>query len=355
MRENPWTVGAFVAATALWVVFQLQDPVLIGLGRADWVMVENVVFGIIKIVLLIVLASALPDVGIFASWTLPLIVVVVAVNVLVFRRIVPRHVAARDATVEHVRPRDLGRYLTADYFASLLWTATTSLLPLIVLAIDGAKQSAYFYLSWTIAYTLYLLSRNLGMSLVTEGARAPHRLYEFALRTLAQCGKIVVPLAVATALLSPLILRALRAGVRDRCVRPPAVARPVRDPQRRDRHVPRRGPRATPDARGGHRDRGDVGERRRALRPPAAPVRVDRCRGGLAGGPVRDRFRAPGHRAPRGVAAASSLPPAPAPDAYGFERGRHRGGGGERGPGLGAHGAGPSRPRPRVVGGAPHR
>jgi len=66
-----------------------------------------------------------------------------------------------------------------------------------VLAVAGAKESAYFYLSWTIAYALYLLSRSLGMSLVTEGARAPQRLYEFALRTLAQCGKIVVPLALA--------------------------------------------------------------------------------------------------------------------------------------------------------------
>jgi O-antigen/teichoic acid export membrane protein/aminoglycoside phosphotransferase len=207
VRENPVAVGAFVAATALWVVFQLQDSVLIGLGRADWVFVENVAFGIAKIVLLIALATALPDEGIFASWTLPLLVVVLAVNVLVFRRLVPRHVASAPTTVENVGIRDLGRYLTADYFASLLWTATTSLLPLIVLAIDGAEQSAYFYLSWTIAYTLFLLSRNLGMSLVTEGARAPQRLYEFALRTLAQCGKIVVPLAVVVAAISPLILR----------------------------------------------------------------------------------------------------------------------------------------------------
>ena len=111
--------------------------------------------------------------------------------------------------IEPIHARDLGRYVTADYFASLLWTATTSLLPLIVLAIAGAKQSAYFFLSWTVAYTLYLLSRNLGMSLVTEGARAPQRLYEFALRTLAQSAKIVVPLAVAVALLSPVILRLL--------------------------------------------------------------------------------------------------------------------------------------------------
>jgi O-antigen/teichoic acid export membrane protein/aminoglycoside phosphotransferase (APT) family kinase protein len=207
VRENPLAIGAFILATVLWVVFQLQDSVLTGLGRADWVPLENTIFGVLKIVLLVALAVALPKEGIFASWALPLIFIVVPINVLVFRRLVPRHVAAHDAVVEPVHVRDLGRYVTADYFASLLWTATTSLLPLIVLAIAGAKQSASFYLSWTIAYTLYLLSRNLGMSLVTEGARAPQRLYEFALRTLAQSGKIVVPIAVVVALLSPVILR----------------------------------------------------------------------------------------------------------------------------------------------------
>ncbi|HEY3723881.1 MAG TPA: phosphotransferase [Acidimicrobiia bacterium] len=209
VRDNPLAVLAFVAATALWVVFQLEDSVLTGLGRADWVVTENVIFGVMKIVLLVALATALPKTGIFASWTLPLVLIVVPINVLVFRRLFPRHVADHDAVVEPIRPRELGRYLGADYFASLLWTATTSLLPLVVLAIAGAKQSAYFYLSWTIAYAIYLLSRNLGMSLVTEGARAPQRLYEFALRTLAQSGKIVVPLAVGVALLSPVILRLL--------------------------------------------------------------------------------------------------------------------------------------------------
>ncbi len=209
VRQNPLAIGAFIAATVLWVVFQLQDSVLTGLGRADWVLVENVIFGVVKIGLLVALAVALPREGIFASWTLPLILIVVPINVLVFRRLVPRHVATRDVVVEPMHARDLGRYVSADYFASLLWTATTSLLPLIVLALAGARQSAYFYLSWTIAYTLYLLSRNLGMSLVTEGARAPQRLYEFALRTLVQSAKIVVPLAVAVALLSPLILRLL--------------------------------------------------------------------------------------------------------------------------------------------------
>lgn len=209
VRESPLAVAAFVAATVVWVIFQLQDSVLIGLGRSDLVLVENVAYGVVKIVLIAALATALPSEGIFASWTIPLIVIVVPVNLIVFRRLVPRHRDDRTALVEPLHSRDLGRYLTADYFSSVLWTATTSLLPVVVLAVAGAKQSGYFYISWTIAYALYLLSRSLGMSLVTEGARAPQRLYEFALRTLAQCGKIVVPLAVVVALISPLILRIL--------------------------------------------------------------------------------------------------------------------------------------------------
>jgi O-antigen/teichoic acid export membrane protein/aminoglycoside phosphotransferase len=207
VRDNPLAVGGFVLATALWVIFQLQDSVLTGFGRADWVLVENVTYGVIKIVALVALATALPDQGIFASWTLPLILLVVPVNLLVFRKLVPRQHADPEAHVEDIHVRDLGRFLTADFLASLLWTATTSLLPLVVLAMDGAAATAYFSIAWLVAYTLYLLSRNLGMSLVTEGARAPQRLYEFALRTLAQSAKIVIPLAVVTAVAAPLILR----------------------------------------------------------------------------------------------------------------------------------------------------
>jgi O-antigen/teichoic acid export membrane protein/aminoglycoside phosphotransferase len=206
VRQHGFAVLAFAVATVLWVVFQLEDSVLIGLGRADWVLVETIVFGLLKIGLLFVLAGALPDEGIFASWALPLIVVVIPLNVLVYKRLLPRHAADHVATSEPLRARDLGRFVTADYFASLLWTATTSLLPLVVLAIVGAEESAYFFLSFTVAYMLYLLSRNLGMSLVTEGARAPQRLYEFALRTLGQSAKIVVPLAILVAVCSPLIL-----------------------------------------------------------------------------------------------------------------------------------------------------
>ena len=197
----------FIAATGLWVIFQIQDAVLTGLGRADWVLVENALYGVVKIVALVLLATLLPTTGIFAAWTLPLLLFVVPLNLLVFRKLLPKHMRAEDTRVEPVGARDVGRYIGPDYVASIFWTATTSLMPLIVLALAGAEASAFFYLSFTVAYALYFLSRNLGMSLVTEGARTPDRLYEFALRTLAQCARVVVPLSIVVALASPIILR----------------------------------------------------------------------------------------------------------------------------------------------------
>jgi O-antigen/teichoic acid export membrane protein len=71
--ERPAFGAWFVAATMAWCIFNLQDSVLTGLGRAVLVPVENQVFSTAKIVLLLALAAASPRYGIFASWTAALV------------------------------------------------------------------------------------------------------------------------------------------------------------------------------------------------------------------------------------------------------------------------------------------
>jgi O-antigen/teichoic acid export membrane protein len=183
----------FVVATMLWVVFVLQDAVLVGLRRASYVLTENALYGIAKIVLLVVLASVAPTNGIFLSWTAPLLVVVVAINLLLFGRFLPEHAREPVEAAEEVARNHVTRFLVADYIASMLWTATIWLLPVLVLATKGKSASAYAYISWTICYTLYLVSRNMGMALTTEGARDPARLAEHTRATLLGTGRIVVP------------------------------------------------------------------------------------------------------------------------------------------------------------------
>jgi hypothetical protein len=67
--------GWFLAATVAWCIFTLQDCVLTGLRRSIWVPVESVAFGVAKIGPLVVFAA--PAAGIFASWRIPMAVVLV--------------------------------------------------------------------------------------------------------------------------------------------------------------------------------------------------------------------------------------------------------------------------------------
>ncbi len=103
------------------------------------------------------------------------------------------------------------RYVSVDFVASELSAATSGLMPLLVLAIIGADASAYVYLSWTIAYTVHFLSENVGMSFITEAARDPDRMIDFARKTLVHSLRIVVPLAIGVSICAPLALRAFGA------------------------------------------------------------------------------------------------------------------------------------------------
>ena len=85
--------------------------------------------------------------------------------------------------------------------------ATTNLLPLLVLETLGAAENAWFYLAWNISYALYLVSRSMGMSLVTEGVTDRSKLAELAYQTLMKSFMIVIPAAAALYILAPFLLR----------------------------------------------------------------------------------------------------------------------------------------------------
>jgi O-antigen/teichoic acid export membrane protein len=207
LRTDYWSFAFFVVATMLWCVFALQDGVLIGLRRAAWVPVENIIFALVKIGLLLLMASLLVDNGIFISWTAPLILLVVLINLLIFRKLLPKHREETAAQAEVIEFPQIVRFVGGDYFSSLVWMLTINLMPIIVLEIAGATANAYFYLPWMITYSLYLVSQSMGMSLTTEAARDPELLDEYSFRSLLQGSALVIPAVLLVTIAAPLILR----------------------------------------------------------------------------------------------------------------------------------------------------
>jgi O-antigen/teichoic acid export membrane protein len=167
---DPLMAGWFVLATIGWSIFAIQDGALTGLRRTAWVPIENSIFGALKIVLLIALVAGLASFGIFASWTIPALVLVLPINWLIFRRFVPRHVAAAPPGTSTSMPQGILRYLSGDYIGALLYAASIGLLPLVVVALVGPQNGAFFYIAWTIAASLYFASWSMATSLMVEGA-----------------------------------------------------------------------------------------------------------------------------------------------------------------------------------------
>jgi O-antigen/teichoic acid export membrane protein len=206
LEDGPFALW-FLAATAMWCVFVLQDAVLTSLRQAIWVPIENTIFAILKIALLAAFAVALPRYGVFASWTIPVALSLLPVNLLIFRRLVPAHARATAGQAALVEPAQVARYVAGDYLGSLFSLASTMLLPALVLGLAGASGSAYFYAAWTIVYSLDLIASNMAASLTVEGAADQASLAAHARGALINIARLLVPLVLLVLAGAPFILR----------------------------------------------------------------------------------------------------------------------------------------------------
>lgn len=206
LSESPGLGLWFVLATMAWCIFVLQDAVLTGLRRATWVPVENTVFSLVKIALLVMFALSIPGLGIFASWTLGLIASLLVTNVYIFLRLISKHEQARPQVDAAVNRRSIARFAAADYLGALLWLVATTFLPVIVTTVAGPAANATYFLAWTIAYSLYLVSPNIGSSLIVEAAGDAEKLASYGHRAFRQIMQLVLPGALLVLVGAPLIL-----------------------------------------------------------------------------------------------------------------------------------------------------
>jgi O-antigen/teichoic acid export membrane protein len=213
----PALAAAFVLGTVAYSVFTLQDGVLTGLRRPGWLLTENFGFAVLKVGLLVALAgTALRAQGILLSWVAALVAAIAVTNGVLFTRLIRRG-RPRSAppavraipTVQIVSPRL--RYIAADYAGELLWMATMSLPPIMVLNLLGPEQGAYYGLAWLIAHTLYMVSINMGLSLMVETAREPDRIDRLR-HMLKHTGPLLAGGVAVTIAAAPLILRVFGAG-----------------------------------------------------------------------------------------------------------------------------------------------
>ncbi|MEU6159057.1 lipopolysaccharide biosynthesis protein [Streptomyces sp. NPDC047130] len=202
---TPLAGTLFVASCVAWAILTLQDGVLTGLREAVWVPIGNAVFSLGKLVLLIVLAGALPVLGVFVSWGAAIALSTVPLAWLVFRRLIPRQAAAD----RHRRPptlRTIGRFIAGDSVGALFSLLMINLLPVMVAVRLSAEENGYFYVAYTVGGTMEFLAINMASSLTAHASRDPRALAEGVRGALRRMTVLLVPVVAVLAAFAPLVL-----------------------------------------------------------------------------------------------------------------------------------------------------
>lgn len=197
----------FLASVVVWAVFTLQDVVLTGLRRAPFVPLNNLVFGLVKMGLLVALAGALPSGGVFTSWVIPTALALIPVNWLIFGVVVPRHLKRATPVEDPPRLREIGRFLAGDFPGTLSILAIVYLVPVVIATQVGEATFGRFSMAHTLASMIELLAMNMAVSLTVEGSMDRAKLAENCRRALRRAFMIVIPIIAVAFLGAPLILR----------------------------------------------------------------------------------------------------------------------------------------------------
>jgi len=208
---DDWRLGAlYVVGLVTWGWFALQDAALTAVRRASWVPVENGLFGILKLAALpAFLALGAAD-GVFLAWTLPVLLLIVPVNLFLFRTAIPvllrKHRPAGSSVLARLGRRGLVRFMAQDWGATALALAPTAFLPVLIVALLGPRANAYFFIPYMIVTAFNMLFAAAGTSLVVEGALAEDRIRAMAERIARRFALIVVPGTTVMIAAAPLIL-----------------------------------------------------------------------------------------------------------------------------------------------------
>jgi O-antigen/teichoic acid export membrane protein len=202
-----WVVG-FTLATMCWTVFTLQDAVMTGLQAPQWVPVENSIYAVLKLVLLVAIAGAAPLAGPFIAWSAPLGIAVVLITALIFKRLLAS--TRRQPTGVAPTRRELVRTAAGNYAATLCGLGVMYLTPVIVADVTNPTQAAYFYAPWTILNALMLVASSTSTSLMVEGSLDEAQLGELFRRCLSYTLRLLVPLIAVVELGASLILELFR-------------------------------------------------------------------------------------------------------------------------------------------------
>jgi O-antigen/teichoic acid export membrane protein len=131
---------------------------------------------------------------------------------IIFGLVVAKHGHRFRPVLSRAAIQGLGRFSAGMYLANLLGSLPLMILPIIILARFGAKQTAYWSIAISIASLLFQLSGSVSQALLPEAAHRPHERRQLVRRSATLMVALVIPVLTVTYFLAPFGLELLGQG-----------------------------------------------------------------------------------------------------------------------------------------------
>jgi O-antigen/teichoic acid export membrane protein len=165
-------------------LFALQDWVLTGIRATTWIPVEQLLFAVAKLALLLWFANAAFDNAIVLAWVIPCAATVLIINPLLLVRVLPRRPPAPEGAAPMPSRREMGKIFVGEYATGAVTFVIPLVVPLLILTQLGPEANAYYALPLLIAESgLGVLIWNISSSYMVEASHDSRQIGPLMSRT----------------------------------------------------------------------------------------------------------------------------------------------------------------------------
>jgi O-antigen/teichoic acid export membrane protein len=153
----------FIGYILITTVCDMQGTALVAVRKADLSLLQSSIL-FLRIPLLLLLSS-LGVMGILVSLDFAYLAMLVIGVIMMYRLNV-----SNNLNLDTHRVRESFSFSMGNYVSTILTAAPITLMPIIIVNTIGAKEGAYFYISYAIATFLFMVPDSISMSLFVEGS-----------------------------------------------------------------------------------------------------------------------------------------------------------------------------------------
>lgn len=202
LRENNYYIIGFIIIAILSSINTLTNSIFIAYRATEYNLITDGFIVSISKLLLPVFFLSLGAYGVFFSAGIATSIGMMAsIIILVYKfNYLPK------PTIESSVIKKIFEYSYINYLGSLLSTAPSLILPIIIINKIGASESGYFFLCFMLINILYTISVSTSQSLFAEGSYGEDMLLKLLKRSVKLLFISMIPASIVLALLGPFVL-----------------------------------------------------------------------------------------------------------------------------------------------------